>query len=79
MLEVGEVKAFVFAVRGTFRVFEARHQDGNVTEGAAEKFCTWDACDETGNRVKTGIYKVFASQGETSTTGEPLTTIAVIK
>lgn len=40
---------------------------------------TWDPCDETGNRIKTGIYKVYASQGETTTTGEPLTTIAIIK
>lgn len=40
---------------------------------------TWDPCDETGNRIKTGIYKVYASQGETTTTGDPLATIAIIK
>lgn len=57
------------------------NSEGNTvaTLQSRGSIATWDACDETGNRVKTGIYKVFASQGETSTTGEPLTTIAVIK
>ena len=39
----------------------------------------WDGCDDEGNRVKTGYYNVYASQGDTTTTGEPLTKIAIIK
>ena len=40
----------------------------------------WDACNSNGVPVKTGIYKVYAAQGTTpSTTGKPLTKIAVIK
>ena len=39
----------------------------------------WDACDANGVPVKTGIYKVYASQSRPNTTGKPLTKIAVIK
>ncbi len=39
----------------------------------------WDGCDENGVRMSTGLYKVYASQGETSIDGEPLTKIAIIK
>ena len=39
----------------------------------------WDACNANGAPVKTGIYKVYASQGRPTTTGKPLTKIAVIK
>jgi len=39
----------------------------------------WDGCDDNGNRVKTGYYNVYASQGETTTTGDPLLKIAIIK
>ncbi|MBR5030589.1 MAG: hypothetical protein IKX63_05750 [Muribaculaceae bacterium] len=39
----------------------------------------WDACNTSGVPVKTGIYKVYASQGTPSTTGKPVAKIAVIK
>lgn len=40
----------------------------------------WDACNAQGVPVKTGIYKVYAAQGQApSTTGTPVTRIAVIK
>ncbi len=40
----------------------------------------WDACDSNKVPVKTGMYKVYAAQGTTpSTTGKPVTKIAVIK
>lgn len=39
----------------------------------------WDGCNENGVRVSTGYYNVYASQGETSTEGEPLVKIAVIR
>ena len=39
----------------------------------------WDGCDETGNRMPTGYYNVYASQQEPDVTGEPLTRIAIIK
>ena len=40
---------------------------------------TWDGCDATGNRLPTGMYNVYASQGTTSTSGQPLTRVAIIK
>lgn len=39
----------------------------------------WDACNASGIPVKTGVYKVYASQGKVNTTGTPLTKIAVIR
>ena len=40
----------------------------------------WDACNSSGVPVKTGIYKVYAAQNSNpSTSGNPLTKIAVIK
>lgn len=40
----------------------------------------WDACSSNGAPLKTGVYKVYAAQGTTpSTTGKPLTKIAIIK
>ena len=39
----------------------------------------WDVCNSSGVPVKTGVYKVYASQGTPSTTGKPLTKITVIK
>lgn len=40
----------------------------------------WDVCNTSGVPVKTGVYKVFAKQNSNpSTTGKPLTKIAVIK
>lgn len=55
--------------------------DGNVVKTMVSNggIAIWDACDENGVRVSTGLYKVYASQGDTSTTGEPLTKIAIIK
>ncbi len=55
--------------------------DGNVVKTMVSDggIALWDACNEYGVRVETGYYKVYASQGDTSTDGEPLTQIAVIK
>ena len=55
--------------------------DGNVVKTIVSDggIALWDVCDENGIRVDTGIYKVYASQGNTDTTGEPLAEIAVIK
>lgn len=55
--------------------------DGNVVKTMVSDggIAIWDVCTENGERVSTGIYNVYASQGDTSTTGEPLTQIAVIK
>ncbi|MBR5638440.1 MAG: hypothetical protein IKW83_01625 [Muribaculaceae bacterium] len=55
--------------------------DGNVVKTMVSigGIALWDVCDENGEKVDTGIYKVYASQGDTVTTGEPLTEIAVIK
>lgn len=55
--------------------------DGNVvkTLTSVGGNVTWDGCDETGNRVKTGSYKVFASQQEPDLTAEPVTRISMIK
>ena len=60
-----------------------------ITDAAGTKVATakstggialWDACNTSGTPVKTGIYKVYATQqGTPSTTGKPLTKIAVIK
>lgn len=60
-----------------------------ITNAAGTKIATlhstggiamWDACKTNGTPVETGIYKVYAAQGHTpSTTGKPLTKIAVIK
>ena len=40
---------------------------------------TWDGCDSNGNRLKTGLYNVYASQGNPDITGTPVTKIAIIK
>lgn len=55
--------------------------NGNVVETMVSDggIALWDACNDNGERVATGIYKVYASQGDPDTTGEPLTEIAVIK
>lgn len=55
--------------------------DGNVVSTMVSDggIAVWNACDENGERVATGIYNVYASQGDTDTTGEPLTQIAIIK
>ena len=59
-----------------------------ITNAAGTKVATlsstggtalWDVCNSSGVPVKTGVYKVYASQGTPSTTGKPLTKIAVIK
>lgn len=55
--------------------------DGNVvktmvTDGG---IALWDGYDNNNVRVGTGVYKVYASQGETDTTGEPLTKISIIR
>lgn len=40
----------------------------------------WDVCGADGERVATGLYKVYAAQGsQPSTSGEPQTTIMVIR
>ena len=40
---------------------------------------TWDGCDLNGNRVKAGVYLVYASQGNVNTETTPLTKIMVVK
>jgi len=40
---------------------------------------TWDGCDASGNRVKTGVYYVFASQGGDGTSSGAVTKIVVVK
>lgn len=55
--------------------------DGNVVKTMVSDggIALWNGCDDAGVRLSTGFYKVYASQGETSITGEPLTKIAIIK
>ena len=55
--------------------------DGNVVKTMVSDggVALWDGCDDAGVRLSTGFYKVYASQGDTSITGEPLTKIAIIK
>lgn len=55
--------------------------DGNIVKTMLSNggIALWDACYDNGERVATGIYRVYASQGDTATNGEPLTEIAVIK
>ena len=60
-----------------------------ITDAAGNRVATlqstggiamWDVCNTNGNPVNTGVYKVYAAQGTTpSTTGKPVTKIAVIK
>lgn len=40
---------------------------------------TWDGCDASGNRVKTGVYYVFASQNGDGTSTGAVTKIVVVK
>ena len=40
---------------------------------------TWDGCDTSGNRVKTGVYYVFASQNGNGQTSGAVTKILVVK
>jgi flagellar hook assembly protein FlgD len=40
---------------------------------------TWDGCDASGNRVKTGVYYVFASQNENGSSSGAVTKILVVK
>lgn len=40
---------------------------------------TWDGCDASGNRVKTGVYYVFASQNGNSGSSGAVTKILVVK
>lgn len=40
---------------------------------------TWDGCDASGNRVKTGVYYVFASQNGDGTTSGAVNKILVVK
>ena len=55
--------------------------DGNTVKTLTSTggIALWDLSDETGARVKTGYYKVYASQATPDTTGDPLTKIAIIK
>ncbi len=39
---------------------------------------TWDGCDLNGNRVKAGVYSVYASQGEIAADETPVTKIMVV-
>ena len=40
---------------------------------------TWDGCDMNGNRVKAGVYYVYASQGDVNAETSPVTKIMVVK
>lgn len=40
---------------------------------------TWDGCDGSGNRVKTGVYYVFASQNGSGSSSGAVTKILVVK
>jgi len=39
----------------------------------------WDGCDSAGNRLSTGRYKVYASQGSPNLGGDPIMRIVIIK
>jgi hypothetical protein len=47
-----------------------------VSEGG---MITWDGCDSRGQRVKTGVYYVFASQNATGSASGAVTKILVVK
>lgn len=50
-------------------------QMGPVTGSAL-----WDGCGSNGERVPTGIYRIYIAQGsQPATTGEPITSVMVIK
>ncbi len=55
--------------------------DGNVVKTMVSDggIALWDGYDNNNVRVGTGVYKVYASQGETDITGEPLTKISIIR
>ena len=55
--------------------------DGNIVKTLISDggIALWDGCDANGNRVETGVYKVYASQGVTSTEDEPLIKLSIIK
>lgn len=55
--------------------------DGNIVKTMVSDggIALWDGCDSNGARVKTGNYKVYASQGQTDITTEPMAKIAIIK
>lgn len=57
-------------------------RDGNVVAqmGPAHGSALWDASDANGERVATGVYNIYVAQGaQPSITGEPQTTIMVIR
>jgi len=56
--------------------------NGNVVRqiGPASGSAMWDCCDANGERVATGVYNIYVANGAQPTiTGEPRTTIMVIK
>jgi len=55
--------------------------DGNIVKTMTSDggIALWDGCDANGKRVSTGNYSVYASQDETTVSGEPLTKIAIIR
>ncbi len=55
--------------------------EGNIVKTMTSDggIALWDGCDANGMRMSTGFYSVYASQGETTTSGEPLTKIAIIR
>jgi flagellar hook assembly protein FlgD len=54
---------------------------GNVFyQGTSEGgMVTWDGCNSAGERVKTGVYYVFASKADDTKTSGVVTKIMVIK
>ena len=55
--------------------------NGNVvyTTRSTGGIVLWDGCETNGNRVKSGVYNVYASQEENATLSTPVTKIVVVK
>jgi hypothetical protein len=53
---------------------------GNIiySTRSAGGMITWDGCDSNGNRVKAGVYKVYASQDENTSLVTPVAKIIVV-
>jgi len=58
------------------------NRDGVIVKqlGPVTGQALWDGCGADGERVPTGIYNIYATQGSTALpTGKPLTTVLIIK
>ena len=57
-------------------------RNGNVVAqmGPVSGSVLWDVCDASGERVVTGVYNIYATQGgQPATNVEPQATVMVIK